>query len=286
MKHIIYILTIVLCSQTYSQEKEIINKFKFRTHTYDTTTIPYRLFIPETNEKSKMPLVIALHGSGERGDDNKKQIEYHRLATSWADPINQKGNPCFVAAPQCPVGNRWVDVDWKKDSYSFEDISISNELLTVNDLIDSLIQEFPIDQSRIYITGLSMGGFGTWYMIMKYPHRFAAAIPMSGTSSPQTACIIKNIPIWNFHGEVDKAVPVGGSRKIISALEECADKALYIEDPNSSIVLNNATLKQNIMNSKLLYTEYKGKGHAVWTESYNNPLLIEWLFSKKLSENN
>ena len=113
-----------MCSQVYPQEKEIINEFKYRTHSYDTTTIPYRLFIPKINNNKKVPLVIALHGSGERGDDNQKQIEYHRLATAWADPINQKENPCFVAAPQCPASNRWVDVDWKNDSYNFEDFSL------------------------------------------------------------------------------------------------------------------------------------------------------------------
>ncbi|MEN8194101.1 MAG: prolyl oligopeptidase family serine peptidase [Bacteroidota bacterium] len=259
-----------------------MNQFEFKTHTIDTTSIPYRLFIPKINDENSYPLILALHGAGERGNDNKAQIKYHKLATVWADSANQEGHPCFVIAPQCPKNERWVDSNWDVDTFDFKSTSISNELATVYDLIEKMISEYPIDKERIYITGLSMGGFGTWYMLMKYPKLFAAAIPMSGGGDPQMVSEIKNIPIWNFHGDLDKAVPVEASRVMINALDKCGSTVLNIPNPNSKDVLENEEQRGKILQSNLIYTEYKNKGHVIWKESYENPLVREWLFSKRL----
>lgn len=281
---IMFILSLILLisSFSFSHDSLIMKQFKYETHTLDTTSIPYRLFIPSQKENELYPLIIALHGAGERGNDNEAPIKYHKLATVWAELINQAEYPCFVIAPQCPKSNKWVDADWSQNTFDFKSTLISNELDAVNDLIEKTIKKYPVDRSRIYITGLSMGGFGTWYMLMKYPKQFAAAIPMSGGGDPQMACEISHIPIWNFHGDVDTAVPVEGSRLMVEAISKCGNKALMVPTPNSNKSLENELLIKNIMSSNLIYTEYKDKGHVIWKESYENHLVREWLFSKRL----
>ncbi len=283
--NLIILFSFLISSVIFSQDESVMDKFEYRTHTFKTTSIPYRFFAPSQKKNQLYPLIIALHGAGERGSDNEAQIKYHKLATVWAEPVNQIKHPCFVIAPQCPKNNRWVDADWDQDAFDFRSTPISNELETVNNLIETIIKKYPVDKNRIYVTGLSMGGFGTWYMLMKYQSRFAAAIPMSGAGDPKMACEISHIPIWNFHGDMDKAVPVEGSRLMIKALGKCRDKALFIPNLNSKEVLGNKELTNKIMSSNLIYTEYKGKGHVIWKESYDNPLVREWLFSKRLNNN-
>lgn len=278
---LVFVFLFIGTKMIAAQEIELMNKFENYSHTLDSTTIPYRMFIPQYQENEKLPLIIALHGSGERGSDNQKQIEFHRLATAWVDSANQKEHPCFVIAPQCPMENRWVDTDWTQDKYDFAQTPISNELATVSNLIDSIVSKYPIDKNRIYITGLSMGGLGSWYLLMNNPNRFAAAIIMSGAADPQMACQIKNVPIWAFHGDIDATVPVEGSRKMIKAISNCGKDVLLISDPNNKDFLDNEIMTNRIINSKHIYTEYKNKGHVIWKESYDNWLVREWLFSKK-----
>jgi predicted peptidase len=285
MKLLFFIIFILFNGQTtFAQEINLMNKLESYTHTLDTTTIPYRMFIPDTQNGTKLPLVIALHGAGERGVDNQKQIEFHGLGTVWVDSLNQKEHPCFVVAPQCPEDNKWVDVDWGSPKYDFKNTPMSNELITVSNLIGFLVSKYSIDESRIYITGLSMGGFGSWYLLMNNPNRFAAAIIMSGAADPQMACEIKDIPIWDFHGDIDIAVPVEGSRNMIKAISNCGKDILLISDPNNRVFLSSDLEVKRIIASEHIYTEYKDKGHVIWKESYNNWLVREWMFSKKLIE--
>jgi len=279
---IIALFLLIFNSHDFSQVNSIMKQFEYRLHTFDTTLIPYRIFIPSQKEKNAYPLIIALHGSGERGNDNEVQIKYNSLASVWADSASQATNPCFVIAPQCPKENKWVDSDWELGRFDFKLTPISNELDVVNDLIEETIKNFPIDKSRIYVTGLSMGGYGAWYMLMKYPTRFAAAIILCGGSDPQMACEISHIPIWDFHGDIDKTVPVEGSRLMVGAFGKCGKNALLLPDPNIKDVLENEDLTKEIMSSDLIYTEYKNKGHAVWNESYQNPLVRKWFFSKRI----
>ncbi len=263
-----------------------VEKFEKRQHTFGETTLPYRLCKPDFyNPAQKYPLVLALHGAGERGADNQVHIEVHRMATSWADSANQEKYPCFVVAPQCPADNRWADQDWSKGYYLISETPISNEMATVNDLLDSLINEFPVDTNKMYITGLSMGGYGTWDMISRFPHRFAAAIPMSGGGDSTFAHRIKHIPVWAFHGEKDSTVPVFGSRDMITALERTGRAAVFThcrygdcaglsDDELNAAIAHGATL---------LYTEWKGKDHVMWAESYDLPQLFPWVFAQDKS---
>ena len=127
-----------------------------------------------------------------------------------------------------------------------------------------------------------MGGFGSWYLLMHNPIRFAAAIIFSASADPNMANEIKDIPIWNFHGNVDIAVPVMGSRNMIEAISNCGKEVLLISDPNNKSFWNTEPKVNRVLNSNHIYTEYKDKGHLIWKESYSNWYVREWLFSKTL----
>ncbi len=265
-----------------------VDKFLKRSHTFGETVLPYRLCLPDFYDPTKRyPLVLALHGAGERGNDNQIHIEVHRMATSWADSANQKKYPCFVVAPQCPSDNRWVDSDWSTGYYRIASTPVSDELLAVMDLVDSLVANYSIDPDRLYVTGLSMGGYGTWDIILRWPDKFAAAVPMSGGGDSTRADRIKHLPIWAFHGQIDNTVPPSGSRQMIAALERRGREAVYThcregdctgmsEEEIAAAVEGGATL---------LYTEWKGKSHVMWAESYDFPYFFPWVFAQNRRNN-
>ena len=247
----------------------IVAKFVPRSHSFQGTTLPYRLFIPDPyNPADRYPVVLALHGSGERGSDNLSQIQNWRLATSWADPVNQAKYPCFVVAPQCPVGGEWSNA--------------TPELATANDILDSLAREFSIDTNRIYVTGLSMGGYGTWDLIVRFPERFAAAIPMSGGGDVGSVHLGIGVPIWDFHGALDPAVPVGNSRELIGALHDLGRPVIYTHCYNRDCYgLPDSLIAMAVKSHEdLFYTEYRLGQHIIWNESYDYPYLFPWVFDK------
>jgi hypothetical protein len=132
-----------------------------------------------------------------------------------------------------------------------------------------------------------MGGYGTWDLITRFPERFAAAIPMSGAADTSRAASIRQMPIWAFHGGIDRTVPVSGSRDMIAALLH-ADRACVFTEfdyrSNSGQKMADSVLAEKVAcNAPLLYTEYIGKDHAIWAESYANPYLAKWLFAQKRS---
>jgi predicted esterase len=274
---VIFLLPYLFCNYVYAQSRdEIVAKFLKRSHTFESTTLPYRLFVPENYDTAvSYPLVLCLHGVGECGTDNEIQIKYNRLATSWADTINQHRWPCFVVAPQCPVGMKWANVDPDTRKCNIDKMPITNELLVVNHLLDVLIDEFNIDSNRLYITGLSMGGFGTWDMIARFPDKFAAAVPMSGGGDTSKVSVFKDVPVWNFHGALDNSVPVSFSREMFEAYEKIfipVVKVFSLSDDSLNYQLNNG--------AKHLYTEYPNGYHVIWAESYDNPKLFPWVFSQ------
>ncbi len=212
----------------------------------------YNILIPDKScKKEQYPLVLFLHGAGERGSDNETPILH--IKNLFLDKENKKNFPAFVIAPQCPKDQRWVEVSWKLKKHT-QPMQVSKPLGLTMELIKSLIEKYPIDTNRIYITGLSMGGFGTWDAISRYPDYFAAAIPICGGGDENNASKIVNTPIWAFHGDNDKAVNVSRTRNMINAM------------------------KQQGGNPK--YTEYKGVGHLSWVNAYKEPDILKWLFSK------
>lgn len=253
-------------------QPSITAKFQFRTHSAAGITLPYRLFVPEGMVPGvQYPVVLALHGSGERGTDNRTQIESSRLATVWADPMNQASYPCFVVAPQCPTDDTWSDDN---------PLLLTASGAAALDMLDSLIREFPIDTMRQYITGLSMGGYGTWALIIIDPARFAAAVPICAGFYDAFTSRILEVPIWNFHGARDDVVPVSYSRVMISAMEAQGRHAVYTDCrgricsgmPDSAVAQAIASWED------LLYTEYANVDHFAWVPAYDDPRLIPWVF--------
>jgi len=263
---------IVLLQCTYGQSA-ITAKFSARSHTYNGRTLPFRLFVPDNySATQRYPVVLALHGSGERGSDNNAPVENNGLATSWAAPANQALYPCFVVVPQCP----------SKGSWSSGSSFLTAELETANNILDTLAKEFAIDTDRMYVTGLSLGGYGTWELIKQYPDRFAAAVPMSAGLNPVYAKNILSVPIWNFHGTADDVVSVQQSRLIINALQALGRTAVYTHSRNGDTSRMPDSLIVNEIRNRadLLYTEYINGGHVIWVESYNYPPLFQWVFDK------
>ncbi|MFO0877962.1 MAG: PHB depolymerase family esterase [Gemmataceae bacterium] len=222
------------------------------TFTSGKTTLFYRFLKPEKiEEKTKYPLVIFLHGAGERGDDNTKQL-VHGVG-DFAKSTTRKKHPCFLIAPQCPEGRRWVEVDWSAPTHNMPKAASEPATLLLA-LIDQVCKEYPIDKNRIYLTGLSMGGYGTWDLLCRKPTLFAAGIPVCGGGDEKHAKKLVGIPIWAFHGDKDLAVKVERSRNMIEAIKKAGGEPKY--------------------------TEYPGVGHDSWTRTYKNPEVLDWLFAQ------
>jgi len=214
--------------------------------------LPYRLFKPNTEPGKSYPLVIFLHGSGERGSDNEKQLS--NGVFNFVLPDNQKNNPCFILVPQCPEGIRWVNVSWTVKSVIQPD-TISPPLQDVMDLITALVKEIPADTSRIYLCGLSMGGFGTWDLLTRYPAVFAAAVPVCGGGDCAKASLIKDIPVWVFHGAKDDVVDPVLSRDMVAAIRKAGGLPGY--------------------------TEYPHLNHGSWDAAFSDKLMMQWLFEQR-----
>ena len=216
--------------------------------------LPYRLFVPSSCTVEKpCGLLLFLHGAGERGTDNQAQLVNDALAFVESGP--QTENPTIVVYPQCPQGLQWVDRDWKKGSYRVADTPVSKPMAAALELVAWLRTSFPVDPTRILVTGLSMGGYGAWDIVARQPTLFAGALALCGGGDPSMATTIRNLPVWAFHGDRDEAVPVRGSRLMIAALREAGGHPRY--------------------------TEVAGRGHDVWTVAYRDPAVVRWLLAQR-----
>jgi predicted peptidase len=196
----------------------------------------YLLFLPEGygNKKQAWPLMLFLHGAGERGSDLEK-VKLHGPPKMVE---NGKDFPFIIVSPQCPKDDWWNE---------------KLELLT--NLLDDIVARYDVDRERIYLTGLSMGGYGTWALASKYPDRFAAIAPICGGGRRFMAHRLKDLPVWAFHGAKDEVVPVRESVEMVNAVKAYG---------------GNARL-----------TVYPDAGHDSWTETYNNQELYDWLLEHR-----
>ncbi len=263
-------LTLILLSfsaATLQAQPHIAAKFVPRSFTAGGQTLPYRLFVPDAYDSlQQYPLVLALHHAGLRGTDNLAQVQNSRIATSWADPLNQAKYPCLVVAPQCPPPPQtW----WEYRTL-------------LNDLLDSLSREFSVDTNRLYVTGASMGGYGTLGMIATFPNRFAAAIPICGGLFPIPPSVIAHVPIWDFHGTLDDAVPVEESRYVMEGLEQSGVQVVYTHCryANCEGLSDSALTMFRRSHAQAFYTEYGTGGHDIWDQSYDYPFLFPWVFAQ------
>lgn len=193
---------------------------------------------PKLDGTKRYPLVIWLHGAGQSGDDNTSQLAGH--PKPWFTPEAQEKHPCIGLAPQCPSR----EIGWKNEP--------AQNLMA---LIADLVEQLPIDDTRIYLTGSSMGGSGTWHILSRWPEVFACGVPLCGGADTKTAETIKHIPIWVFHGDKDDMVPVDRSRTMVAALKA--------------------------VNGNITYSELAGEGHLITGVVYPKPELHEWLFDQR-----
>ncbi|MDG2131837.1 MAG: prolyl oligopeptidase family serine peptidase [Fuerstiella sp.] len=229
-------ILVLLAVATYLQKTNYAGEVEQTAQRLDVNVgvqLNYLLALPKdyTQQKS-WPLVLFLHGAGERGDELK-------LVKKHGPPKlidNGKAFPFIVVSPQCPK-----DVWW--------------EPIELTALLDEIIKNNNIDEDRIYLTGLSMGGFGTWRLAAHSPDRFAAIAPICGGGEPYWTRRFPHLPTWAFHGAKDRVVPLERSQEMIDAV------------------------KKNGGLPKL--TVYPEAGHDSWTETYNNPQLYEWLLAQK-----
>ena len=254
---------------------EIADRFIDYSLENDTLQIKARLFVPESYDEQQIyPVVMTLHGSGECGTDNYKQILYNHIATTWGQDAFQAEHPCFIFSPQNPV-----DGDWAQTKV-YESVML---------VLDSLVSTYSIDTTRIYITGLSLGGYGTWSYLDKDPEKYSAALPMCGgyrgshLETSEMVNKIRHIPVWNFHGNGDNTVDVGTSRKIIEKYPAYLEFHLYTHQfYRKDYSLDESVVEDYIRDySELIYSEIPNYGHTVWNVAYQMPQVKSWLFQQR-----
>ena len=215
--------------------------------------LPYRLLKPANFDAArKYPLVVLLHGAGERGDDNKAQLKWG--GGLFTEAVAQEKYPAFVLVPQCPKDRKWVEIDWSSPQpVAPEDPGTTQKLLL--SVIDSVQKEFPVDVDRVYLTGLSMGGYGTWDLITRHPGKWAAAAPICGGGDKSKAAAAKGVPVWAFHGSADGVVKPERSREMVEALKAAG--------------------------APIAYTEYAGIAHDSWSSAFSEPNFLAWMFAQQ-----
>jgi poly(3-hydroxybutyrate) depolymerase/lysophospholipase L1-like esterase len=217
-------------------------------------TLPYRLLTPKNYDAAKKyPLVVFLHGAGERGDDNAAQLKHG--TSLFLKPEVRDEFPCFVFAPQCPTDEKWVNMRWDGNTGT-QPKEPSAPMQLALGAAAALPAEFSIDPDRLYVTGLSMGGYGTWDCITRFPGRFAAAVPICGGGDERTVTAeVAKTPVWAFHSSDDPTVPVVRTRHMIGALLAAGGHPHYFE--------------------------YWGLGHDSWDRAYAEPELLAWMFAQR-----
>ncbi len=240
-----------------SANPEVVWRYEARTYgDGQGHEIPYRLFIPDDYEPSRQyPLILYLHGSGTRGKDNVYQITDDCGPDMLTRPNVQKTHPSFVVAPQAPPDAQW--------GFYYGD---AGPVELAVGIVRELQREFSIDAQRIYVTGYSMGGLGSFYFIDRYPDLFAAAVPLAGGGSPTIAGHIRQVPLWAFHGERDYFVPISG--KIREGLE-----VYGTQDMIAALRAAGGTPRFTLM---------EAYGHLIPCWVYRRSDLIDWLFAQRL----
>ena len=202
--------------------------------TSDGAKVEYLLYLPKDyDENDRLPLMLFLHGRGESNGPLS-------LVAKWGPPkLVAKGDemPYVIVSPQCPTTDNW---------------SSDTQRTRVMELLDSIVAELKVDPDRIYLTGLSMGGFGSWRLAAEHPDRFAAVVPICGGTSASRAETLKDLPIWAFHGDSDGVVPIKHTTEIVDAIKAIGGTAVR-------------------------FTSLEGVGHNSWSSAYATPDLYQWL---------
>jgi predicted peptidase len=251
-KTLLIILAFFFAIPLFAQESYLYGSFS-----HDGKTLPYRYLEPQNiKSNKKYPVVLFLHGAGERGIDNEAQLLH--CSGQFLNPEIQEKYPAYVFFPQAPKGAFWSIPD-RLTELSQDMLASVNEpswqLQTIKAMVDSIIQLPHVDPKRVYIMGISMGAMATYELCWRYPHLFAAAVPICGGADinrlASAACIHWRI----YHGDADKVVPVTFSRTAYKALKQAG--------------------------AKIIYREFAGCTHNSWNPAFNDPDLFPWLFKQK-----
>jgi predicted peptidase len=231
----------------------------------------------------KVPLIVFLHGSGERGDDNAAQLK-HFVGWTATEQFQSKA-PCFVLALQCPAGESWTNFDLKAFTERGEYPRLAKEptraLKAVMQATDEIVATKPIDRDRIYLTGLSMGGFGVFDLVARRPEFFAAAVPICGGGDPSTASILANTRFHIVHSNYDPVVPNELSRTMSREIGLASQKAWQDARAQALSAKPPKPIPPRIRNPA--YREYDGVGHESWTPAYRfgEDGVLDWMFDKR-----
>ncbi|MBE6537512.1 MAG: hypothetical protein E7673_06125, partial [Ruminococcaceae bacterium] len=234
----------------------------FEAGVYDNNgySLNYRVYTPsDISAENKRPLILFLHGAGERGSDNEAQLRNAILKVAgkgeWANAI--------ILAPQCPTGTQWVATPWANGNYQQGAVAETEVMNAVVNLVKSYAAEDYVDTARIYAVGVSMGGFGTWDIVSRYPELFAAAVAMCGGGPIDRIDVLKDIPIYTFHGNNDPTVPYEATEEMYNAIVAAGG-------------------------DKILFHTFEGATHHIWNQSItfegdggSLPSLESWLFAQK-----
>lgn len=259
MKNLLFLLLFIIGENLYAQQH---SEYLYKEYKKEGKVLNYRILYPHDFDKSKSyPLVLFLHGMGERGNDNETQLAL------GADFFNEgiKKHPAIVIFPQCPVTDYWAnlyrpDEGGAKRIYTFHiDQGPHPTLALVMALLDEMIAEPFIDDDRIYLGGLSMGAFGVWELLWRMPEKIAAAFPICGGGPREKAPAMISVPTWVFHGAKDDVV-----------------------NPRYSIIMTEAIQQAGGQSKITLIPE---GNHNAWDNAFADPELLNWLFSKKRNKN-
>ena len=258
-----YILLSLLClffaGVAFSQvgTKIVSGEYLKKTFEQDGNTLNYRILYPNDFDQNNVyPLVIFLHGRGERGDDNKKQLTHG--SKLFLD--NMESYPAIVIFPQCPVIDYWSTVDRKETDNGLQFTFVDNKkpnpsLNSVIDLIEVMLKESYIDNDRLYVTGLSMGGMGVFELLALIPDKIAAAAPICGGGIREAADRMVSVPVWAFHGAKDNVVHPRHSIRMVEGIQQAGGMAKITIYPNAN--------------------------HNAWDATFADPEYLQWLFSKR-----
>lgn len=245
---------LVIASSLPGQARDVSTGFLDAAVEVDGRVYPYQVYVPRDYDPgSRWPVVLFLHGAGERGDDGLRQTQ---VGLGGALRWNPDRYPALVVMPQSPADSSWQGAPARAALAA----------------LDATLEAYSTDPDRVYLTGMSMGGNGTWYLAYHHPDRFAAIAPVCGWVGPRgrlpavpapgpgpaadrAAEKMAHIPIWIWHGEADPVVPVEESRAMAAALEAAG--------------------------ADVRYTELEGVGHNAWDPAYGSEELPRWLFAQR-----
>lgn len=232
----------VAARTTKAQTQNVATGFINKTVTMDGATYPYVVYVPRDYAPGKkLPVILFLHGAGERGNDGLKQTQ---VGIGSALRMSSERFPALVVMPQCAAGQFWSD---KMAEFALK-------------ALDQTVAEYSGDANRLYLTGLSLGGFGSFLIASQHPDKFAAVVPICGgvrgADLKSVAEKLKDVPMWIFHGDADTVVPPVRSREMVEAIKAAGG-------------------------TKVKYTEYPGIGHNSWDKAYAEKEMTDWLFAQK-----